>query len=32
MKNFYDKITEVANFVTSVRDYKENKPIKNLAE
>ena len=32
MKNFYDKITEVASFVTSVRDYKENKPIKNLAE
>ena len=32
MKNFYDKITEVANFVTSVKDYKENKPIKNLAE
>jgi len=32
MKNFYDKITEVANFVTSVRDYKENKPIKNLTE
>ena len=32
MKNFYDKIVEVASFVTSVRDYKENKPIKNLAE
>lgn len=32
MKNFYDKITEVANFVISVKDYKENKPIKNLTE
>ena len=32
MKNFYDKITEVATFVTSVKDYMENKPIKNLAE
>jgi len=32
MKNFYDKITEVASFVTSVKDYKENKPIKSLAK
>lgn len=32
MKNFYEKITEVAILVTSVKDVKENKPIKNLAE
>ena len=32
MKNFYDKIIEVASFVTSVKDYKGNKPIKNLAK
>ena len=32
MKNFYDKILEVASFVTSVKDYKENKPMKNLTE
>ena len=30
MKNFYDKITEVAKFSTSVKDFKENKPLKNL--
>ena len=30
MKTFYDKILEVANFVTSVRDVKEGKEIKVL--
>ncbi len=30
MKNFYDKIVEVADLVTSVRDFKENKPHKVL--
>ena len=28
LKNFYDKIKEVADFVTSIREIKENKPIK----
>jgi len=32
MKNFYEKIVEVATFVTSIKDYKEGKAIKNLAE
>ena len=31
MKNFYDKITEVANCVVSVKDYKEGKEIKKLS-
>lgn len=31
MKNFFEKITEVATCVTSVRDYKEGKEIKVLA-
>lgn len=31
MKNFYEKITEVASSVTSVKDYKEGKEIKVLA-
>lgn len=30
MKNFYDKVVEVANCVTSVKDFKENKPVKIL--
>lgn len=30
MKSFYDKIVEVATCVTSVKDIKENKPIKVL--
>ena len=30
IKNFYDKITEVANVVTSVKDFLENKEIKIL--
>jgi len=30
MKNFYEKIQAVANFVTSVRDYNEGKDIKAL--
>ena len=30
MKNFYDKIKEVADFVTSVKDIKENKPMKTI--
>jgi len=30
MKNFFEKIKEVANLVTSVRDVKENKEIKVL--
>lgn len=30
MKSFYDKIVEVADCVTSVKDYFENKPIKML--
>ncbi len=30
MKNFYEKIVEVANFATSVKDFKENKPHKAL--
>ncbi len=30
MKNFYDKIGEVADFVISVRDYKEGKDFKKL--
>jgi len=32
MKNFYEKISEVASFVTSFKDYKQNKPIKQLEE
>lgn len=28
MKTFYEKIVAVADFATSVRDFKENKPIK----
>ena len=31
MKNFYEKIVEVATKVTSVKDYKEGKEIKSLA-
>lgn len=30
MKSFYDKIGEVADLVTSVKDYKENKQFKEL--
>ena len=30
MKNFYEKIVEVAELVTSVKDYKEGKEIKRL--
>ena len=30
IKNFYDKIVEVASFVTSVKDAKEGKEIKSL--
>lgn len=30
MKNFYDKIGEVANYVISVRDYKEGKEFKKI--
>lgn len=30
MKNFYDKIVEVATSVTTVKDFLENRPIKNL--
>ena len=30
MKNFFEKIKEVANMVTSVKDFKENKQIKVL--
>ena len=30
MKNFYEKIGEVANYVTSVKEQKENKDIKKL--
>lgn len=30
IKNFYDKIVEVATCVTSVKDFKENKDIKKL--
>lgn len=32
MKNFYDKIVEVANLVISLKDYKEGKDIKVLEE
>ena len=31
MKNFYEKVTEVANAVTSVKEFKEGKEIKVLA-
>ena len=31
-KNFYMKLPEVADFVTSVKDLKENRPIKPLVE
>ena len=31
MKNFYDKIVEVADCITTVKDYKEGKEIKVLA-
>ena len=30
MKNFYDKVAEVANYVATVKDVKENKEIKKL--
>lgn len=30
MKNFYDKIGEVADYCTSVKDYLDNKPVKSL--
>ncbi len=30
MKNFYEKIGEVANYVISVRDYKEGKDFKKI--
>lgn len=32
MKNFYEKVVEVCKIAISVKDFKENKPIKNLAE
>lgn len=32
MKNFYEKIVEVCKFAISVKDFKENKSIKNLTE
>lgn len=30
MKNFYEKIGEVASFVTSYKDFKQDKPLKRL--
>lgn len=30
MKNFYDKVAEVANYLTTVKDFKEGKEIKKL--
>ena len=30
MKNFYDKVVEVADYLISVKDYKQNKEIKKL--
>ena len=32
MKNFFEKVREVALLVTSVKDQKENKEIKILAK
>ena len=30
MKSFYEKICEVASYVTSYKDVQQNKPIKKL--
>lgn len=32
MKNFYEKVVEVSKFATTYKDFKDNKPIKNLAD